>query len=113
MSTNAPKEVMHTYDAVAQPTVVRNTGLNEQQHIYDRTQRPSIGDKTQQTYVMNTIEITPLTVVSMSVLITLDKEAETRKQGLRDMIMIQSQLQSKKSTMGQGLHLPRRSFTMS
>ena len=49
MSTKAPKEAMHTYDAVAQPTVVRNTGLNEQQHIYNKTKHPSIGEKTQRT----------------------------------------------------------------
>ena len=39
---------MHPYDVVTQPTG-GNTGLNEQQHISDRTQHPGIGDKTQRT----------------------------------------------------------------
>ena len=113
MSTNVPKEAMHTYDAVAQPTVVHNTGLNEQQHIYDRTQHPGIGDKTQQTRDEcnqgNTTDRGQYEHVDN----TIDKEAETRKQGPRDMIMIQSQSQRKKSNMGHKLCLPRRTFTTS
>ena len=47
-STKSPKEKMHQYDVVAQPT--GGDGVpNYQQHIYDRTQHPAITNKTQQT----------------------------------------------------------------
>ena len=42
------KEEMHTHDVVIQPTG-GSTGLNDQQHISNRTQCSGIGDKTQQT----------------------------------------------------------------
>ena len=48
-STKSPKEKMHQYDVVAQPTG-GNTVPNDQQHIYDRTQHPSTTDKAQQTH---------------------------------------------------------------
>ena len=47
--TKSPKEKMHQYDVVAQPTG-GNTVPNDQQHIYDRTQHPAITSKTQQTH---------------------------------------------------------------
>ena len=47
-STKFPEEKMHQYD-VAQP--IRGNGVpNDQQHIYDKTQHPSITDTTQQTH---------------------------------------------------------------
>ena len=46
-STKYPKEKMHQYDVVAQPTGC-NAVPNDQQHIYDRTQHPT--NKTQQTH---------------------------------------------------------------
>ena len=45
----SPKEKMHPYDVVAQPTG-GNGVPNDQQHIYDRTQHPGITNKTQQTH---------------------------------------------------------------
>ena len=39
---------MHPYGVVIQPTG-GNAVQNDQQHIYNRTQHPGIGDKTQQT----------------------------------------------------------------
>ena len=111
-STKSPKDKMHPYDVVTQPTG-GNAVPNDQQHIYDRTQHPSIGDKTQQTRDEYNQDNTTDRGQYEHVDNTIDKEAETRKQGLRDIIMIQSQSQSKKSTMGQGLHLPGRTFTMS
>ena len=45
--TKSPKDKMHPYDVVTQPTG-GNAVPNDQQHIYDRTQHPGIGDKTQQ-----------------------------------------------------------------
>ena len=46
--TKSPEDKMHPYDVVTQPTG-GNAVPNDQQHIYDRTQHPSIRDKTQQT----------------------------------------------------------------
>ena len=48
-STKSPKDKMHPYDAVTQPTG-GNAVPNDQQHIYDRTQHPGITDTTQQTH---------------------------------------------------------------
>ena len=48
-STKYPKEKMHQYDVVAQPTGGKAVP-NDQQHIYDRTQHPRITNKTQQTH---------------------------------------------------------------
>ena len=103
------KEEMYTYDIVIQPTG-GNAVPNDQQHIYDRTQHPGIGDKTQQTHDEcnqgNTTDRGQYEHVDN----IIDKEAETRKQSLSDIIMIQSQSQRKKSTMGRKLCLPRRTL---
>jgi len=48
-STKSPKEKMHQYDVVAQPTG-GNAVPNDQQHIYDRTQHLGITNKAQQTH---------------------------------------------------------------
>ena len=48
-STKSPKEKMHLYDVVAQPTG-GNGVPNYQQHIYDKTQHPGITDKARQTH---------------------------------------------------------------
>ena len=47
-STKSLEDKMHPYDVVTQPTG-GNAVPNDQQHIYDRTQHPSIRDTTQQT----------------------------------------------------------------
>ena len=47
--SKSPKEKMHPYDVVAQPTG-GNAVPNDQQHIYDKTQHPGITNKTQQTH---------------------------------------------------------------
>ena len=46
--TKSPEDKMHPYDVVTQPTG-GNAVPNDQQHIYNRTQHPSIRDTTQQT----------------------------------------------------------------
>ena len=45
----APEEELHTYDVVTQP-MRDETGANDQQHIYDRTQHTNTVDKTEQTH---------------------------------------------------------------
>ena len=45
----APEEELHTYDVVTQP-MRDETGPNDQQHCYDRTQHTNIVDTTEQTH---------------------------------------------------------------
>ena len=45
----APEEELHTYDVVTQP-MGNETGPNDQQHIYHRTQHTNTVDKTKQTH---------------------------------------------------------------